>query len=118
MITWHDLSEESQLNDLIQASYLRPQLIFKHSFRCGTSAMIEHRLHQLSDDLGWDWYQLDLIRYRSLSNAIASRFKVWHESPQVLVIDQGACTAHTSHSAITSGWLEEQVSKLQKQGEV
>lgn len=115
MITWHELSDEGQLNDLIAASFNHPQLIFKHSVRCGTSAMIEHRLHQLSDAMGWEWFQLDLIRYRSLSDAIAARFKVWHESPQVLLIDQGVCIAHTSHSAITHSWLEDQVRKLEKQ---
>ena len=44
---------------------------------------------------------LDLIAYREVSNAIASKFNVFHESPQILLIQNGKCTYHASHSDIT-----------------
>lgn len=45
-------------------------------------------------------YFLDLLRYRDISNAIAQRFNVRHQSPQVLVIENGTCSTHASHYGI------------------
>jgi bacillithiol system protein YtxJ len=49
-------------------------------------------------------YLLDLIRYRALSNALAERLKVEHESPQVMVLYQGHVVHHASHTGID--WSE------------
>jgi bacillithiol system protein YtxJ len=51
------------------------------------------------DDI--DFYYLDLIAHRPLSNKIADLFKVHHESPQVLVIKDGKCIYDESHLAIS-----------------
>jgi len=49
-----------------------------------------------------DLYYLDLLSFRSISNAIAQRFGVHHQSPQVLIIKNGLIIAHESHGAIGS----------------
>ena len=46
-------------------------------------------------------FLLDLIKYREISNEIASKFNVTHESPQVLVIKDGVCLKDLSHSDIS-----------------
>ena len=38
--------------------------------------------------------------YRDLSNQIADDFNVKHESPQLLVIKDGECYKHSSHTSI------------------
>ena len=38
--------------------------------------------------------------YRDLSNQIANDFNVKHESPQILVIKDGECHTHLSHTSI------------------
>ncbi len=48
-------------------------------------------------------YYLDLIKYRDISNTIADKLSVKHESPQVLVIKNGECVYHASHNAISAG---------------
>ena len=48
-----------------------------------------------------EFYYLDLIKFRNISNAIVDKFKVFHASPQVLVIKNGACVYDESHSGIT-----------------
>ena len=47
-----------------------------------------------------DLYFLDLLVHRDISNAIADRYGVAHESPQVLVIRNGRCIHTASHMAI------------------
>ena len=46
-------------------------------------------------------YFLDLLKYRSISNKIEEQLGVKHESPQILVIENGVCTYHTSHNDIS-----------------
>lgn len=40
---------------------------------------------------------LDLIQFREISNLIADKFQVHHESPQILVIKDGECVLDASH---------------------
>jgi bacillithiol system protein YtxJ len=47
-----------------------------------------------------DFYYLDLIKHRSISNKIAEDFAVQHQSPQVLLIKNMECVYEESHSEI------------------
>jgi bacillithiol system protein YtxJ len=44
---------------------------------------------------------LDLIKHRDISNLIAQDFRVYHESPQLLVIHDGECILDQSHGNIS-----------------
>lgn len=46
-------------------------------------------------------YYLDLIKHRDVSNAIAHRYGVRHQSPQVLVIVKGRCIFSQTHLEIS-----------------
>ncbi len=46
---------------------------------------------------------------RPLSNHIAERFDILHESPQAIVFEQGKPIWHDSHFAITVETLQQQV---------
>jgi bacillithiol system protein YtxJ len=103
MIQWIPLSNEGQLEDIVQQSNDVPCLIFKHSTQCSISSMAKSRLER-SWDFGQDDikpYYLDLIAFRSISNAIAEKFNVYHESPQALLIRNGECTYDASHLDIS-----------------
>jgi bacillithiol system protein YtxJ len=52
-------------------------------------------------------YYLDLISFRQLSNEVANRFDLVHESPQLLLIQKGELKVHASHSAISAELIEE-----------
>lgn len=99
-MSWITLDTEKQLTEINERSKECPQLIFKHSTRCPVSSMVKHRLykHELPGDI--DFYYLDLIAHRDLSNKIATTYGVRHESPQVLLIKDGACAYNESHSAV------------------
>ncbi|KYP16118.1 bacillithiol system redox-active protein YtxJ [Flavihumibacter sp. CACIAM 22H1] len=104
---WNPLNKLEQLEEIRQASFTRPQVIFKHSTRCAISSMAKNRLDKAILPEGVEFHYLDLIQYRSISNEIAKSFGVDHESPQVLLIKEGTCIFDTSHSGISMTVLEE-----------
>ena len=53
-----------------------------------------------------DLYYLDLLSFREVSNGVAEKFKVMHQSPQLLVIRNGSVVAHDSHGSINEISLE------------
>ncbi len=97
---WNNLRNVESLESLKSLSAKQPQVIFKHSTRCSISSMIKNRLEkaQAPDELNFHF--LDLIAFRSLSDRIAEEFLVEHESPQILLIKNGACIYDESHNAI------------------
>lgn len=98
---WIHLTDEAQLKQIISQSQNKPQVIFKHSTRCSISALVLQRLQKVVQPSEVDFYFLDLIAYRSLSNKIAETFNVDHESPQILLIQDGQCTYEESHLGIS-----------------
>lgn len=107
MIQWSSLSQISQLEDIAADSFNKPILIFKHSTRCSISYMSKMRLEADWRDLGITPYFLDLIAFREISNAVADKFQVYHESPQVLLIVNEECIYESSHLDISVGEIEE-----------
>lgn len=100
-MNWIPLLTETQLEEIKARSADRPQLIFKHSTRCSTSAVVKGRLERGKGPETIDFYYLDLINYRPVSNKIADLFQIDHESPQVLLIRDGQCIYDESHMGIT-----------------
>ena len=101
-----------QLTEIKIKSIEKPQLIFKHSTRCSISSMSLDRLlrnWKEEDSIEITPYYLDLIAYRSLSNLVAERFGISHESPQVLLLKDGKVTYHESHYGISYAEIKSQV---------
>lgn len=105
-MVWNIIENETQLNNLIELSYTKPQAIFKHSTRCSISTMAKSRIDR-SDVPAIDFYYLDLIAHRELSNTISEKFSVQHKSPQILLIKNGECIFDESHTAIDIDELKE-----------
>lgn len=99
-MNWSVLTTEEQLNDLIAKSHDRPQIIFKHSTRCSISQVVKTRLERSEVPAHIDFHYLDLLSHRSLSSQISDDLNVDHESPQVLLIQNGSCVFNESHLAI------------------
>ena len=105
---WHTLNHAGQIADLLAASYETPVLIFKHSIRCGVSGFVKNRFEddwRFSDEEITPYY-LDLIRHRDISNLVASELNVVHESPQILVLQDGECVFNASHLSARVDALE------------
>jgi bacillithiol system protein YtxJ len=103
-LKWTPLTSVDQFIEIEQNSSKRPQIIFKHSTTCGISSMVlrSFRSSYLLEENQADLYFLDLRRYREVSNEVASKFQVYHQSPQVLIIKNGIAVADESHGGITS----------------
>lgn len=100
-MSWSPLTTLEELDALEAASAHGPVLLFKHSTRCSISSTALHRLQRAWQAADAPVHLLDLLRHRALSDAIAARYGVRHESPQVLVIRDGRCVYQASHLAIT-----------------
>ncbi|MBP0904204.1 bacillithiol system redox-active protein YtxJ [Mariniflexile gromovii] len=103
-LPWIPLTKMEQLQEIETKSNTKTQVIFKHSTRCGISRMV---LKQFEADFyltenHLDIYFLDLLNYREISNEIANKFQVMHESPQLLVVKNGETVAYESHGGINS----------------
>jgi bacillithiol system protein YtxJ len=103
MMTWNQLTSANDIDAIIERSHQVPCLILKHSTRCSISFMALHRLEGKWDfsDAQIEAYFLDLLSYRNLSNEIANRFQVHHESPQILLVKDGECIHDASHLDIS-----------------
>ena len=99
-MNWIPLTTDTQIEEIKVKSKDKPQLIFKHSTRCGISSMAKSRLEKPGAPLTIDFYYLDLINHRSLSSKLAESFRVMHESPQILLIKNGECVYEESHTGI------------------
>lgn len=100
---WAELSSLEQLDMIIEKSNDLKVGILKDSTRCGISRMVSNNLQR-----EWNiqpgsllFYYLDLLKYREISTAIADISGVRHESPQVIIFDNGEVVYHASHHAIS-----------------
>lgn len=110
-MNWIQLTDLGQLNELAATSMDKIALVFKHSTRCSVSRMA---LRQFENEFDIapekiDSYFLDLLNYRDLSNEIATKFGVAHQSPQLIVIKNGEAIFNASHSEIDATELKSQV---------
>ncbi len=96
---WTELYSVQQLEQLLASD--DKVLIFKHSTRCSISSMVLNRFER-------DFEQnskiipvfLDLIKHREISNLIADKMNVYHQSPQVILIEKNTVLHHASHNEI------------------
>ena len=93
---WKDLTSVRQLDEILEASKNEKVLVFKHSTRCGISTSVKSKLERKLPE-GVIAYYLDLLNYRDISNAIADKYKVVHQSPQLIVLEDGQVKDHASH---------------------
>lgn len=100
-LEWKELTSSEEVDQLSEESQNKTCIIFKHSTRCSISSAALNRF-----ETGWneeneqEIYFLDLIKNREVSNYIAEKFQVTHQSPQVLVIKNEEAIYHCSHNAI------------------
>jgi bacillithiol system protein YtxJ len=109
-MNWNPLTSIDQLTIIDAESAERPVMILKHSTRCSISSAALSRLERKWDgESAIKPYYLDLIAHRDISNAIASKYNIQHESPQVLLIKQGKVVYTESHMGIQA---EEMISQV------
>lgn len=109
---WIDLNSLEQLDEMKERSEERTIAILKHSTTCGISRMVLKMFendYDLDENDPIDLYFLDLRAHRDISNAIAEKFSVKHESPQLIVLKNREVVHHSSHQGISADKLKELV---------
>lgn len=109
-LPWIEMNSSEDLAKAINESQQETVAIFKHSTRCGVSRMVlkmfESDLKKL-DFENTKFYFLDLIAHREVSNEIADKLNVRHESPQLIVLRNNEVVHHSSHQSISAGKIKE-----------
>jgi len=111
-MNWHPLTSLEQLDEILEESKNTPVVIFKHSTACSISSTAKSRLERQWAGAGLDHvkpYYLDLLRYRPVSNEVAELLQVQHESPRLLLVQDGVCTYDVSHLGISADALKKQI---------
>ena len=109
--TWKILNDTVQLDQIQKESKHKKQVLFKHSTSCGISHYAYEKLEtdwHFSED-EFDFYYLDLLQFRAISNSVASKWKINHQSPQIIVIDKGIVTYSCSHHQISAENLRKNI---------
>ncbi len=98
------LRQDRDLEQLLEKSKTNPVLIFKHSTQCSISGQAYDEFREFAESASAGELicgVVSVIEDRAVSNSIAERLNVRHESPQVIVIKNGRATWHASHWSIT-----------------
>ena len=112
-VDWVFLNDISMLDEIDQQSFSKPVLIFKHSTRCSISSMTLNRFeNSVKDEAGFQLYFLDLISHRDISNEVAMRYQVEHQSPQAILVRDGKAVYDASHTGIIYEEVERKVTGL------
>ncbi len=109
-INWIQLTDLVQLNEIQEVSNSKPTIIFKHSTTCSISRMaLKNFEREYIQNDKVEAYFLDLLNFRAISNEIATKFNVVHQSPQLLLIKNEKCIYNVSHSDIDAASLAEKI---------
>ena len=92
------VSDRDDLERLFAASDEQPVVLFKHDFACPISVHAYHELAAVPGEVPL----IDVGRQRELSQEVATRMGIKHESPQVIVVRHGRPIYAASHWDITS----------------
>jgi bacillithiol system protein YtxJ len=102
------LSDVAELETAITESHERPVLVFKHSRTCGISCEALDELHTHIDAANAvAAYKLITVQsHRRVSDEVATRFGIRHESPQAILLKDGRPVWTGSHFRITARQLD------------
>ena len=101
------ITTNEELDELPQSP--EPALLLKHSTACPSSAYAKSVFTEFSSDHPDSavYAMVLVIESRPLSNAVADRLSVRHQSPQVVLVEGGQAAWHASHYSISNENLEQ-----------
>ncbi|WP_153127183.1 bacillithiol system redox-active protein YtxJ [Peribacillus tepidiphilus] len=108
-MTIQKIETEEQFEELLKRSSF---FLLKHSLTCPVSgAAFEEYQKFAEENPDLDTVYLAVQEARPLSNYIAEKFHVKHESPQAILFKNGDVAWHTSHWKITKKSLNQAISE-------
>ena len=101
------LKDPAQIDALLKESIA---VLFKHSTRCNISETAYSDVNAFeAANPRIPVYLIDVIEDRSASQYVAEQVRVPHESPQVILLEEGRAVWHASHFDLAGEALQEQV---------
>ena len=106
------LYDVPSLDAAIAESCVRPVLLFKHSRYCGVSceALDELQSHIESAPGNVSYKMITVQTHRPVSDAVAQRLGLRHETPQAILLRNGQIVWNASHFRITATQLDKALS--------
>ena len=105
-----EVRQNQDFERLLERSKTDPVLIFKHSTQCSISEVVYEEFNRFQESANDVACGLVLvIESRDVSNTIASRLGILHESPQAIVLKDGKPIWNASHWSITTDALSRAV---------
>lgn len=100
-----DVGTKEEFNEIteVQTKYF----LLKHSLTCPISANANEVYEKFKDEANYPLYRLYVQRSRELSQYIEESYHVKHESPQLIVFENGEAIADVSHYDITERFLQQ-----------
>jgi bacillithiol system protein YtxJ len=103
--TVRELTSNQEADQLLEQS--QPTWLFKHSAACSVSFMaMAHFSRYLKQNPAPSGLVI-VQKHRAVSNYLAERFGIEHESPQLFLLRGGQVLWHTSHGGITMDAMQE-----------
>ncbi len=99
---WNFLTEKNQVDEILEASKVQPQFVYKHSHTCSICFLAKKEVESAFEAIGQkaDMNFVNVIKARQVSDLLTEKLGVRHESPQVLIIEKEKCIWHESHFSI------------------
>ena len=102
------ISGIDELERMLLESRTRPLLLFKHSYTCGVSAeALDEVYAHIEEQAGGVRYAMVTVQtHRDVSNAIAERLGIRHETPQAILVRNGRAVWNASHFRVTASEVD------------
>lgn len=97
-----EINTTEQLDGLFEQSNEKPVVLFKHSLTCPISAGVYQDVSNADADINIVIMQ----KARNVSDEIAARTGVRHESPQAIILKDGKVVYHAAHYDVTAEDVE------------
>lgn len=97
-----EINSTEQLDELFEKSNQKPIVLFKHSTTCPISAGVYQEISTADADINLVVVQ----NARSVSDAIARKTGIRHESPQAIILKDGKVIYHAAHYDVTASDVE------------
>lgn len=81
-------------------------IIFKYSPYCPISKWQEYAFDQWISNQKVEFIKINVITERDASNFVAEKFNIKHESPQIILFNNGKPIYHASHNNIDLNKIE------------
>lgn len=101
---WKQVLREEDVDELLDRSAEKAQILYKHSNRCATCFFAKKNIENIGSELKnkAEYHLIDVIGQRSLSLHIQDKLGIQHESPQMFIIDKGQVVWSGSHHQVTA----------------